>query len=598
LSDLDRNTVWARVFMDELARAGVRDVCLAPGSRSAPLVLAAAREERLKLRVLLDERSAAFFALGMGKASGRPAVLITTSGTAAANALPAVVEASQSECPLIVLTADRPHHLRDSDANQAIDQLRLFGGYTRDFFEVAPPAVSGPALRHLRALACRTVASALGLPAGPVHLNFPFDKPLEPTPGTGDVPPGFEKDHPRAFAGRADGGPYVRITPRRPLASDAELDALAASMRAARAGVIVAGPSPEPARIGEAAVRLGAASGFPVLADPLSGARYRSPCGAAVVGAYDWLMKSAEVRERFAPDWILRVGQSPTSAALLRWLEEQTGARQLVIDPGRRWKDHLAVITDHVQADPADACQRLAARLQGRAGDATWRRLWTRLEERARQAVRERSERDFFEGSVLAEVTRALPRGGTLFVSSSMPVRDLDAFGAPREDPITVLGNRGASGIDGVVSTALGASAAGARPAVAVLGDIAFLHDGGGLLAAREADAAVVFVVIHNDGGGIFHMLPIREHEPDFTRYFATPHGLELSHLAALHRLPFTRVGNAGTLRAALDHALAAGGTHVIEVPSDREENRRLRAAAEAAVSAALSQSLEEETEA
>jgi 2-succinyl-5-enolpyruvyl-6-hydroxy-3-cyclohexene-1-carboxylate synthase len=272
---------------------------------------------------------------------------------------------------------------------------------------------------------------------------------------------------------------------------------------------------------------------------------------------------------------------------LLRWLEERSVARQVVIDAGHRWKDHLAVATDYLQAEPADTLERLARRIRARPPNG-WTSLWAQLDERARQVAREQTDALLFEGSVLAEVTAAVPAGGTLFVSSSMPVRDLDAFGGRRDEKLCVLGNRGASGIDGILSTALGASAGGARPTVAVVGDLAFLHDANGLLATREPDAAVVFVVIQNDGGGIFHMLPIREHEPEFTPYFATPHGLDLRHLAQLHRLPFTRVDTRDALRAALEGALAVGGSHVIEVPSDREENRRLRASAEAAVRAAL----------
>ena len=587
MTDLTKNTLWAQVFIEELVRAGVTDVCIAPGSRSAPLVMAAAANDALRVRVHLDERSAAFFALGMGKASGRPAAVVTTSGTAVANLLPAVVEASLSETPLLLLTADRPHYLRDSDANQAIDQVRIFGGYVRDFYDVAPPIVSGPELRHLRVLASRAVAAAVGLPGGAVHLNFPFDKPLEPVTGTRDVPHGFGESHPRAFSGRASGDPYVRITAARTCASDDDVGQLAEWIGASERGVIVAGPSPDPERLGDALIHVGAATGFPVLADPLSGARFRAHGDATVIGAYDLILKAPELRRALAPDLVIRVGQSPTSAALLRWLEERSHTRQVVIDGGVRWKDHLALVTDYVRGDAADTLERLARRGQPRTSSA-WAALWRQVDERTQQVVAAQTEASFFEGSVLAEVVRAVPIGGTLFVSNSMPVRDLDAFAVHRQDRLRVIGNRGASGIDGIVSSALGVSAAGAPPTVAVVGDLALLHDASGLLATREADASVVFVVIHNDGGGIFHMLPIREYEPEFTPFFATPHGLDLSHLADLHRLPFTRAQDRITLRTSLTDAFALGGSHVIEVPSDREENRRLRSSAEAAVRSAL----------
>ena len=274
VSEPDRNAVWAGAFAEELAHAGVRDVCVAPGSRSTPLVLACARLGAFRMRVHLDERSAGFFALGVGKATGTPAAVITTSGTAAANLFPAVVEASQSESPLLVLTADRPHRLRDSDANQAIDQLRLFGLFVREFFEVAPAEVGGPALRHLRTLAARAVASAVGLPAGPVHLNFPFefpfDVPLEPQDDTPDGAPdgALVEAHPRAARGRAGERPYIRVRPRRPRLDKGELDALAERLAASRRPLLVVGPTPEPDRLRMAVVSFASAVGLPVLADP------------------------------------------------------------------------------------------------------------------------------------------------------------------------------------------------------------------------------------------------------------------------------------------------------------------------------------------
>jgi 2-succinyl-5-enolpyruvyl-6-hydroxy-3-cyclohexene-1-carboxylate synthase len=304
------NTVWARSFADELARTGIRDVILAPGSRSTPLVLAFARDGRFRIRVHLDERSAAFFALGVGKAGGAPAVMLTTSGTAAANVFPAVVEAGESEVPLLVLTADRPPRLRGADANQTVDQLRLYGRHARAFFDAPSPELGGPELRHLRTLACRAVAASLGPPAGPVHVNFPFDKPLEPV----EPPESFAREHPLALGGRPDGAPFVEVTAGRRSAPEKELAAVA-ELLATERGVIVAGPCPEPARLGPAVWDLAAGTGFPVLADPLSGARYGAARGAHVVAAYDLFLRDRAVMDRLAPSLVLRVGASPTSAA-------------------------------------------------------------------------------------------------------------------------------------------------------------------------------------------------------------------------------------------------------------------------------------------
>lgn len=580
MSGAEATTLWARAFADELARSGVRQVVLAPGSRSTPLVLAFAQDGRFRVRVHLDERSAAFFALGVGKATGVPAAVVTTSGTAAANVYPAVVEASQAEVPMLVLTADRPHRLRDADANQAIDQLRLFGPHVRAFHEVAPPAREGPPLRHLRALAGRAVLAAREAPAGPVHLNFPLDKPLEPA---GASPEGlaFADQHPLAATGRAGGEAYVAAGPGRRAAPAEELARLGALVADARFGVVVAGPNPDPGRVGEAAVRLAAATGFPLLADPISGARFRPAGGALVVDGYDLFLRDAYVRERLVPDLVLRVGAGPTSAALQGWLEHHAGVRHVVVDGGGRWKDFAAIATDYVRADAADTLRILAGNA-ARTADPAWTWAWGAASAVTRATLEAHDGGEPYEGQVLSAVAGALPTGASLFVSSSMPIRDLDAFAAPRGDTLTVLGNRGASGIDGIVSTAFGVSSATPGATVCVLGDVALFHDQNGLLWARESDAPVVFVLVDNDGGGIFHLLPVRDHEPWFTPLFATPHGLDFAHAAALHGIPLEDLAP-GEVRDGLVRALSAGGTRILRVRTDRAAvHRRRREVAQA----------------
>jgi 2-succinyl-5-enolpyruvyl-6-hydroxy-3-cyclohexene-1-carboxylate synthase len=563
------NTAWSRSFADELARAGVREIVLAPGSRSTPLVLAFARDGRFRMRVHLDERSAAFFALGVGRATGVPAAVVTTSGTAAANLLPAVVEASQSEVPLLLLTADRPHRLREGDANQAIDQVRLYGSYTRAFYEVAPPRLADEDLRHLRTLACRAVADATVPGAGPVHLNFPFDKPLEPT----EVPADFARAHALAAEGRPDGRPFVEVRAPRAAPSGAELDLLGRAL-ATGEGVIVAGPSSEPERLGPAARALAAATGFPLLADALSGARFGPAQGAHVVAGFDLFLREPSAAERLAPSVILRVGASPTSQATLDWMVRHGSAKQIVIDDGARWKDHGSTVERYVRADATAALEALASRVQRCAAPA-WAAAWRAAEKATLEAVTA-SDGAAHEGDVWPAVLAAAPSEGTVFVSSSMPVRELDAFGHPREAPLFVSGNRGASGIDGIVSTAFGVASQRSGPSVCVIGDIAFFHDQNGLLWHREEGASVIFVLVDNDGGGIFHMLPVAAHEPHFTPLVATPHGLDLRHAAALHGLELTDV-DITDLEGALRGALEAGRTTVLRVRTDRTENHARR---------------------
>ncbi len=581
---MNRNTVQAQVLVDELVRSGVTDLCLAPGSRSTPLVLAAAArgpqgDGTLRLRVFIDERSAAFFALGVGKATGRPAAVVTTSGTAVANLLPAVVEAAWSETPLLLLTADRPARLRGADANQVIDQGGIFGNYPLLAMELPPPEVSVEALRHVRASVGRAVAASLGRPGGPVHLNLPYAKPLEPVPVPADLPEGFPESVEPALGGRADGAPWVRVTPRRPRCSDDEIEALARHLAGAERGVVVAGPHPEAATVGPALRAFAARWGAPLLADPLSGGRHGERAGSAVVATHDLFLRDPETAAALRPDRIVRVGASPTSAALVGWLERHGDVPQVVIDGGRRWKDLLALAHQVVGACATDTLGRVVERWGDRSGHGEeWTARWTAVD-RAAGAIA--LDGPLHEGHLARAVVDALPPGTPLFVSSSMPVRDVDAFGGARPDPLPVFGNRGASGIDGIVSTALGVAAGARRTAVALVGDLAFLHDLNGLLAARESDLRLILVVVNNDGGGIFHMLPVRDREPAFTPYFATPHGADLARAAAAYGVAHRTVTGA-EVGGEVAAALAAPETRslVLEVRTDRDDNSRAHAAA------------------
>jgi 2-succinyl-5-enolpyruvyl-6-hydroxy-3-cyclohexene-1-carboxylate synthase len=608
----NRNELWARTLLDELARAGVRHVVVSPGSRSAPLVLAVAADARFRTAVQVDERSAGFLALGVGKGTGHPAAVITTSGTAVANLLPAVVEAAQSEVPLLLLTADRPPRLRGADANQAIEQPGIFGSYVRLFQELSPAEVSDRALRHLRGVANRAVAAAVGAPAGPVHLNLAFEKPLEPVAVPGDLPAGLEEAAPLAMAGRGNGEPFTRIHPRRVMPAHPVLHDLARRLRDAERPVIVAGPTPRPFESGEAVIELARSLGVPLLADPLSGARTAELPGHA----YDLALRVAGVREALAPDLVLRFGRTPSSASLATWLDELRAVPQVVVDGGDGWKDHLAVASEVVPGDAEGVAQALQAEISGSVAEAgPWSATFARIDARVADAVAPALQADFFEGAAAVEAARTAQ---VLFVSNSMPVRDVDALvpcglggdGAP----LRILGNRGASGIDGIVSTALGVAWGAGVRVTALIGDLALVHDMNGLLRARDLDGdrgpcRVDFVVVNNDGGGIFHLLPVRDHEPHFTRFVATPHGLEPERIAALHRLPFRKVEGRGTpaeggepgapegprasaappapsaspgasarIREALDWAREQDGSVILEIRTDRDENRRRHA--------------------
>lgn len=582
-------TALARVLVDELARGGVRHAVLAPGSRSTALVLALDRHPDVRLHVEVDERSAAFLALGVARVSGSPALAVTTSGTAAANLHPAVIEASAARVPLVALTADRPRELRDTGANQAVDQVKLYGDAVRWFCELGTPEDVPGANGHWRSVASRVVATAAGLtgPPGPVHLNVAFREPTVPETDDGRTAA------PAAFTGplegRADGAPWtsVRRGVRRP--PQRQVAALAERIAATPRGLIVVGDTP--CVVGDdhpdAVLALAGAAGWPVLAEPMSGAR----AGPSALRAGHHLVACPGFAAAHRPDLVLRIGRAVLSRELTQWLD--AGVPQVLVDPDGAWLDPGRAVAELVVADVGATCRALAARLEEARSDTpvsgAWLERWRAADRTADGVVTETLEREAgpTEPGVARDVAATVPDGGTLVAGSSMPVRDLDRFMRPRRG-LRVIGNRGASGIDGLVSTALGAALASPGPTVALTGDLSLLHDANGLLLDADGGPPdCVLVVVHNDGGGIFHLLP-QARQPGFERLFATPHGREPADLARLHGLAHRRIGQAAELGPAVREAVAAGGLHLVEVRTDRVENVALHREIQAAVDAVL----------
>jgi len=546
---MNPSTAFGLTLVDELARCGLREVVLAPGSRSTPLAMAFAAEGRIRLHVRIDERAAAFTALGLAKASRRPVAVLCTSGTAAANFHPAVIEASESAVPLIVLTADRPPELRGTGANQTIDQVKLYGAAVRWFGEAGVPEARPGMAGYWRSLAGRAWAQAAGAAGGrpgPVHLNLPLRDPLVP----GDGP-----DWPESLDGRPGGQPWTRFADQD---AGGELE-----LPWTERGVVVCGDGDYDAL---ALVELAGRAGWPVLAEPSSGARR----GPNALAAYQYLLATADFLRDHRPDLIVSAGRPGLSRGQTAFLGPGSAGRHVVISSGPgQW------------ADPTRAATDVAPRLRltgtpAAPGSGSWLDDWRRADQAAANAV----DAVLDEGEILTEprlardLVATLPGGALVWVASSQAVRDMDNGARPRAD-LHVLASRGASGIDGTTSSAIGAALAHGGPAFALIGDLALVHDAAGLaLGPDEPRPDLCLVVVNNDGGGIFSSLEPAAFPDSFERLFGTPHGTRLAHLAAAFGLPYQRLDKPGDL----PEALRGHGLRMVEARTDRAAAADLRA--------------------
>jgi 2-succinyl-5-enolpyruvyl-6-hydroxy-3-cyclohexene-1-carboxylate synthase len=581
-----------RALCDELARCGLRHACTSPGSRCTPIVLSLVREPRIRCWSHIDERCAGFFALGAAKVSGRPVAVTCTSGTAAANLAPAVIEAHEARVPLIVLTADRPPELRDVGAGQTVDQLKLYGDAAKWFVEVGVHDAGPERIRWIRALACRAYWTAISGRPGPVHLNLPLREPLvlsEPLPDD--------------LGGRPGGRPWVTrgpttTAPRAPHAAPAPAAGAPHATPAPAAGAPHAAPAPPPVRgvviagryerdgrLGDAVARFAHRVGYPLLADPLSGARH----GPATIARYDLLLRDERFATRMRPQLVIRVGDLPTSKPLRNWLASLTDVAQLALDPEDAYHDPASTLT---MIDSGDPLATLAAPDFTAPADPGWLAGWRAADEAATGAIAAALGELLSEPLVAARLGEWLPAHATLFVASSMPIRDVELFFTAAETAPRVLSNRGANGIDGTVSAAFGAAAASTRPVVLLIGDVALAHDIGGLLAGRRLSLQLTIVLLNNDGGGIFHFLPVAGETDAFEQHVATPHALDFSHAAKLYGGDYARPADADALQAAIARSLGSRTTTIIEVRTDRAQNlalhRRIADAALAAVRGTL----------
>jgi len=540
------NQRWAATIAGTLAASGVKHVVIAPGSRSTPLTLAFADRPDLECWSCLDERSAAFFALGSSKGTQTPAAVVCTSGTAGAHFLPALMEAREGGVPLIAITADRPNELHGFGAAQTIEQRGLFGAYVRDAVSLSEPFDAG--FDHLVAQVARLVHRACRPARGGAHLNVPFREPLS---------------HP-------DGLPGGIITPKAPRFVTAhgvpDLSELEALLAQTSRGMIVVGPRERGDDFADAIHALGRSLGYPVIAEAASNARFGFD---DAIWSFDAQVRSATFAERLRPDVVLRFGGGLTLKQPQLWLDASRARTFAFSDDGQQFDPHHRVDT-FFSGDVVGMVKALTLSEPRRPGELV---ELTQAAQRRVRAVLENAAPRLDEPLIAGAVCQALPPGANLFVSSSMPIRDVDAFAVPGKARARVFSNRGVNGIDGVVSTAAGVAASTQRPTVLLIGDVAALHDLSGWLVAKSSGASLVVVIVNNDGGGIFSFLPVAERTPHFERFFGTPTGVDFSHVAALAKATLHRPEHLPGLSRVLHVALERGGLHLVEVRTDRKAN-------------------------
>jgi 2-succinyl-5-enolpyruvyl-6-hydroxy-3-cyclohexene-1-carboxylate synthase len=546
----DSNLRWASALVETLAYGGVRHAVISPGSRSTPLTLACARHADIRSWVLPDERCAAFFALGLARATGAPPLVVSTSGTAPANWYPAVIEASQDLQPLLLVSADRPAELQGCGANQTIEQTRLFGSHVRAFVQVPEPAESDDALRRLRGMIASAADQAQWPTPGPVHINVPFPEPLVPR----SLPPARHAAGPRVVVHRGTSSP--------PKAAVEEL----ARRYTGKPGVIVCGRGNAGEGFPDAVTRLAERLNCPILADPLSGLRFGPHDRSRVLPTYDAFLRQESFARSHRPAWILRFGGAPVSRPLQGYLDTSGQVETTLVVPHGPWPDPGRSASRVIHADPSRLCVALAEAVEPALSDDWWLRF-READARARRLLRNGTEATL-DLSCLGFIERHCSAGTAIFCANSLVIRDVDTAMHGGQQRLRLVGNRGASGIDGNVSTALGLAAAWSGPVVGLLGDLALYHDMNGLLAARDLDATLV--VFNNGGGAIFEHLPQRG-LPGFERYWLTPTGLDIARIAKLYDLRHAKVRSQDAFEAAFGQALTRPGPELIEVEVERE---------------------------
>ncbi len=565
------NSVWASILAETLHRLGLETAVICPGSRSTPLTIAFAQHPQIEAIPILDERSAAFFALGIARRSQKPVVLICTSGTAGANFYPAVIEARESRVPLL-LTGDRPPELRDCNAGQTIDQQKLFGTYPNWYSELAVPGLELSMLAYLRQTAIQAWESAIYPVAGAVHLNLPFRDPLAPIPQMEAQQLGDR--FPAKFFEHLDRSQLRAGSSAIPLGTTPALH------RLSDRGILIAGVAQpdSPKLYCEAIAYLSQLFSIPVLAEGLSPLRNHADSNPNLISTYPWILRDRQQAEALAPDWVIRVGEMPTSKTLREWLMQKQ-PQQWVIEASDRNLDPLHLQTTHLRCSVEQWVASFSSSLPNVAAPSHYLKLWREMEQRTRTAMdRSLSEtRKLFEGKAAWLLSQHLPVGTPVFIANSMSVRDVETFWKPNNLRIQPFFNRGANGIDGTLSTALGV-AHRQQSGILLTGDLALLHDTNGFLisATQKFVGHLTIVLINNNGGGIFQALPIAQFDPPFEEFFATPQSIDFARLCATYGVEHELLQSWDQFVQRLN-PLPDAGIRVLEIRTDRQADTKQR---------------------
>ncbi|MGE5353760.1 MAG: 2-succinyl-5-enolpyruvyl-6-hydroxy-3-cyclohexene-1-carboxylic-acid synthase, partial [Acidobacteriota bacterium] len=576
---VNRNSLWSEIFVKELADNGVKYACISPGSRNTPLTVAFSQNNNIKTHILVDERSSGFFALGLARASKSPVALVCTSGTAVAEFYPAIIEAFQQNVPLIVLTADRPPELQNCGANQTIHQNNIYKNHICWFSNAGLPDLSRRKLSSLRALAKKAFYESSS--KGPVHVNFPFRKPLEPFVFTDEINEELLQDLASAPSLKKDNAKNETASEKN--AENKSLaDTIYDKLKSSQKCIVLAGPDDPVENFACNLQHMASLFSLPILADGASQLRYGSHDKSNVFINFEGSLRSKEFSKKIEPELILHFGRTMTSKGIELFMEGTSSEYYIINERGSLF-DPFGKTTAVLAMDPNELLIDIIKKAESEGfnrEDSSWLEIFKKAEVKAEELKKEiiMKARFPFEGRIFTEAMSLMPQNSNLMISNSMPVRDLDYFSPKTEALIKVYNNRGASGIDGITSTALGIASDSMNPTVLITGDLAFYYDLNGLLAAKKYSIPLVVVLINNDGGGIFEMLPISGYKENlFREYFQTPHELDFSHFVKGYDGEFLEISDWQAFRHAFAAALKSRKLSVLHIRTDSKESVGLR---------------------